>query len=123
MAYFEFMRTRKNIGKAGERLALEYLENIGYQLLQKNYRSGRGEVDIIVIREGTLVFVEVKTRSSSNMPNVVEGIISNHQRQKLRQTADCYLENLSWHGIIRFDAILVYLTTPMRIHHYQGYFD
>lgn len=53
-------------GSKGERLAREAYEKRGYQLVQANYRTRRGEIDIIVTKNDVLVFVEVKTRSSTS---------------------------------------------------------
>lgn len=120
-AYITLMKSRKRIGKLGEDLALQYLERSGFQLVERNCRIGRGEIDIIAIREGLLVFAEVKTRSSPrNM--MVEDMVGWYQQQKIKQTAYRYLNNKRWEGRIRFDLLMVCLSNFGRIQHYQGYF-
>ncbi len=52
------------LGKQGEEIASEYLINKGFKIIERNWRAGRYEIDIIAIDNNTLVFVEVKTRSA-----------------------------------------------------------
>ncbi len=53
---------RRRLGALGERLAREHLERAGYEVLERNYRTRRGEIDVIAFGRGALVFCEVKTR-------------------------------------------------------------
>ena len=55
---------RKKIGSIGEKLASDYLERIGYSILQRNFRCRYGEIDIIACNSDYLVFCEVKTRTA-----------------------------------------------------------
>jgi len=56
---------KKELGDRGEDIAAKYLQQQGYRIVQRNYRSRYGEVDIICAQQGILVFVEVKTRTSN----------------------------------------------------------
>jgi len=56
---------KKEVGKKGEEIALQFLKKRGYRLIEKNYVCKMGEVDIIAKEKDTLVFVEVKTRRST----------------------------------------------------------
>ena len=58
---------RIELGRWGERQARDYLEDQGFVIREKNYRCKLGEIDIIVLDGGCLVFVEVKTRTSAHM--------------------------------------------------------
>jgi len=58
------MAQHNELGKEGEEIAIDYLINHGYVLLEKNYRYLKAEVDIIVQKENVVIAVEVKTRSS-----------------------------------------------------------
>ena len=58
------MGRHNELGKEGEEKAVAFLQEKGYVILEKNYRSGRAEVDIIAGFKDIIVFVEVKTRSS-----------------------------------------------------------
>ncbi|KAA3602766.1 MAG: YraN family protein [Calditrichaeota bacterium] len=53
--------SKKEIGERGEKLALKYLESQNYEYVDKNYRFGRYEIDLIFVKDKTLVFVEVKS--------------------------------------------------------------
>jgi putative endonuclease len=56
---------KKELGKKGEELALRFLKKRGYQIIEKNYACKMGEMDIIAKEKDTLIFVEVKTRTST----------------------------------------------------------
>jgi putative endonuclease len=56
------MAAHNEFGKAGEQMAVEWLVQHGFQLISRNWKSGRYEVDIIASREGVLHFIEVKSR-------------------------------------------------------------
>ena len=61
-------------GAWGEDLALRYLIQHGYKLLERNYRTRRGEIDLIVRKDDTLVFVEVKLRRGSGYGDPLEAV-------------------------------------------------
>lgn len=99
------------IGKKGERLALRYLRKKGYRLLEKNYRKGHHEIDLIMEdRDEVVVFVEVKARSRTDYGLPRQAVNASKQRY-LRLAAQYYLtENELWERFIRFDVIEVYLS-------------
>lgn len=82
------------LGRLGEDAALAHYRRLGYQLLERNYiyRHGRqsGEIDLIVARPNDLVFVEVKTRRSSQFGTPLEAVDLSKQRRLVR-TAKLYL--------------------------------
>jgi len=100
---------RKKLGRRGEKAALHFLKNHGYQILEHSYRCKVGEIDIVA-REGTeLVFVEVKTRRSLSFGLPVESI-SRQKRKKLTQLALSYLGHHKLDNIpCRFDVVGVLL--------------
>ena len=57
---------RKQFGDWGEQVACDYLEKQGCQILERNFHTSLGEVDIIAARDGGLIFVEVKTRANQS---------------------------------------------------------
>jgi len=59
------MSYQRKIGDKGEQIAADYLEDNGYQLLDKNFITRYGELDLVAVDTGTVVFVEVKTRTST----------------------------------------------------------
>ncbi|MDP4857645.1 MAG: YraN family protein, partial [Desulfobacterales bacterium] len=60
---------RQQFGKAGESIAARFLRKMGYRILEQNYRTVLGEIDIIARDRDTLVFVEVKARTSGRYGN------------------------------------------------------
>ena len=58
---------RQWLGKRGEELAKRHLESTGYSILDTNYRAESGEIDLVAEKDGTLVFVEVRARSSARL--------------------------------------------------------
>ncbi len=102
------MSITMSVGRRGEDLALEYLENMGYQLEKRNFRQGSGEIDLIVSKQHLLVFVEVKTRSGCRY-GLPEQMLSSRQEQKILETAEHYMINHCWGKDIRFDLISILL--------------
>jgi len=93
------------LGRLGEDRAVRYLQREGFEILQRNYRSPFGEIDIIAREEETLVFVEVKTRSTKAFGLPQEAVNRRKQRQLIR-TAQAYLGEKG--GVLppcRFDVI------------------
>ncbi len=78
------------LGRYGERKACAYLKKQGYRILGTNFRCKAGEVDIIAADHETLVFVEVKTRSSDQFGTPQEAVTAEKLRT-LRQVAQYYL--------------------------------
>lgn len=60
-------REKKDIGAAGEKIASAYLRKMGYRILEANFRTPFGEIDIIARHKGIVVFVEVKSRATSSL--------------------------------------------------------
>lgn len=68
------MRIANPTARIGEELATNYLKKLGYKIIERNFRRGYGEIDIIAIDHGTLVFIEVKTSNSSFLDSPFEHI-------------------------------------------------
>ena len=93
-------------GRWAERLAAWRLRFAGYRVIERNYRSPVGEIDLIVCRGRTLVFVEIKTRSS--LDEAAEAIRAGQQR-RIRNAAELFLAGhpqFAGHDL-RFDAVLL----------------
>ncbi|MBC7774074.1 MAG: YraN family protein [Phycisphaerae bacterium] len=98
-------------GILGENAAAEFLEQQGWRIAERNWRSGRGEVDIIAwSEEEILVFVEVKTRSGegSGYGSPEESVDAKKQDQLVR-AAGAYMESIDYEWEIRFDVVAVIL--------------
>lgn len=114
-------------GVLGETYASEYLEAKGYRILERNFFSRFGEIDIIAEKDRYLCFVEVKTRGPRAIAKPAEFVTPDKQR-KIRLTADYYIATKGrrfTHCQPRFDCIEVYTNAggdPERIHHIQNAF-
>lgn len=84
--------TNKEIGKYGENLAKKYLENLGYKILDMNYKYSRyGEIDIIALYKNELCFVEVKTRRNNKFGTPMEAITKD-KLIKIQLSAKNYIQ-------------------------------
>ena len=100
------MAQHNELGKKGEQLAIDFLINNEYTILEKNYRYLKAEVDIIAQKDDTLVAVEVKTRTSAYFGNPQDFV--NPKKIKLLTSAiDFYVNNNDLDVEVRFDIIAV----------------
>ena len=97
---------KRSLGAHGENQAVSYLKNSGYVVLERNYRSGRNEVDIICEKEGVVVFVEVKKRSGNRFGNPIEAV-DREKTRKIMRVAQRYLYRRGLLGKCgaRFDVV------------------
>lgn len=95
----------KTIGDFGENAAVEYLEDMDYEILERNYRLKFGEVDIIAENEGCIVFVEVKTRKS-NMFGEPSEYVDRRKQERVKRAASVYIDTVN--SDVRFDVIEVF---------------
>jgi len=116
--------TRAEIGALGEQLAVEHLESLGLRVLTRNWRCRYGELDVIAADDAarTVVFVEVKTRTSDQFGGVDQAVTPQKVR-RLRRLAGLWLaaQTGSWAGV-RIDVVGVRIgrrRTP-EITHLQG---
>ncbi len=97
------------LGQSGEEFAVRYLRRKNYRILQRNFRTKIGEIDIIASTGKTLIFCEVKTRLSKAYGHPIEAVTPSKQRT-IRKVAEVYLamaKNLSQFESIRFDVISI----------------
>ncbi|HEY5318119.1 MAG TPA: YraN family protein [Solirubrobacteraceae bacterium] len=118
---------RHRLGQHGERLAAEHLTRLGYEIVERNYRTRWGELDIVAFDGTTLAFCEVKTRRLSPSGGPLEGLRA-PQRQRLRKMAGAWLidrTNRPHSDLIRFDAIGITIDATGRLvslEHIEGAF-
>jgi putative endonuclease len=97
----------ESLGWRGENAASQFLETLGYRILERSYDSPLGEIDIIAIDGRTVVFVEVKTRSSADAGHPSEAVDVTKQRRMTRAA----LAYLKAHNLLqtsaRFDVVAV----------------
>jgi putative endonuclease len=94
-------------GKVGEAKAENFLKEKGYEIVARNYRFKRSEIDLIVTKENWLVFVEVKMRSSSAFGHPEESV-NKAKRKKIMEGAGQYLIDSNWSGNVRYDIVAIY---------------
>lgn len=97
------------IGRLGEEIAAQYLQERGYQIVQRNLQIVHTEVDIVARHDDTVILVEVKTRSSEDYGSGVE-YISQRKQNQLIKAGKAYMKKGEW---IRFDVISI-LMDPSR---------
>jgi putative endonuclease len=96
--------TRKAAGSAGERLAARFLEEKGLKILERNFRTREGEIDLIALDGEIIVFTEVKTRRSTTCGYPIEAVDDKKQEQ-IRYIAEIYLAKNGWmEREIRYDT-------------------
>ena len=109
---------RQAFGELGERIAERWLRRAGWRVLQRRFRSGHRDIDLVVERDGTVAFVEVKARRGSRFGQPVEAV--NWRKQKeLCKSARVWIDR---HGrtpeVYRFDVIGVLMENErVRIRH------
>lgn len=100
---------RLSLGRAGEDRAAQYLKDMGYSLVERNYRCKLGEIDIVARDGPVMVFVEVRTRSGSGFGSALESVVYKKQL-KVRQVASHYLQYREYFGgPVRFDVLALTL--------------
>ncbi len=101
--------TNIDTGSYGEKLASDYLVKQGYKILEKNYKCKAGEIDIIGIDQGTLCFIEVKTRTSRKF-GLPEEIINKLKLARMARCVDYYNnETKNTYELYRLDVVSVEL--------------
>lgn len=93
-------------GNWGEDFALKHLERKGYQLLERNWRTGRIELDLILKDGVEIVFVEVKSKHGIHFGSPLLAV-NQKKEERILLAATQYCEHINWEGAIRFDLIEV----------------
>lgn len=114
---------RRELGQQGEEIAARHLQKKGYRIIARNFRTRYGELDIICLKNGILVFVEVKTRRSEIF-GAAEEALTPKKIEHIRKVALQYLaDNQSKHKEIRFDVItILMINNEPRLNHIEAAF-
>lgn len=94
------------LGKKGEESAVRFIRKKGYRVLEKNYRTVFGEIDIIAKDKDTVVFIEVKTRTSRTFGHPYEAVTP-AKREKIKKVALCFLKKSRKEPPARFDVLSI----------------
>jgi putative endonuclease len=100
---------RKELGKKGEEIALRFLKKRGYRIIERNYVCKMGEMDIIAKEKDTLVFVEVKARTSTTFGPPQLAVNSSKQRQLSKVALNFLKEKQIEDMKARFDVVAILL--------------
>ncbi len=117
-------RQSYEIGKKGEEITEKYLRQLGYEILERNFHSQQGEIDLIVKDNGYLVFVEVKNYSYKSYGSPV-GAVRKSKKQSIIHAAQTYLyKNDIKNTYCRFDVIAIFnkFNGQRIIEHYKDAF-
>lgn len=113
---------RRLLGKAGEDAATIYLRKKGYQILERNYRTRFGEIDIICKKGETIIFVEVRSKRGNRFGSGAESVNWNKQ-QKIRMVAQFYLNHKRlFNSPIQFDVIDIQFEPKIHLRHIEHAF-
>ena len=100
------MKDHINLGKAGEEIAVKHLTSLGYEILDRNWRWGRQEIDIIARDGNFIVITEVKTRQSDFCADPGISVTRGKQRI-LVNAANAWVRFKKYNGEVRFDIITI----------------
>jgi len=98
---------KKILGREGEDRAAEFLKKRGHKILERNYNTRAGEIDIISLHEGTIVFIEVKTRTSDRY-GAPELAVNRQKQHRMIKAALGYIKYKKIHQMpCRFDVVAI----------------
>ena len=96
------MRAKDLLGQSGEQAAADYLTSCGLRILDRNWRSAAGEIDIVAVERRVLVVCEVKSRTGTSYGSPLEAV----SRAKLGRLRKLAVQWLNAHGV-RFDQVRI----------------
>jgi putative endonuclease len=102
------------IGRQGENLAAEFLKKKGWEIVNRNYRHGKAEIDLIVRRDDWTIFVKSRQDllSSTGKP---EDFVTEFKARKIYEAAEEFIFSTDWQGHVRFDVVSIKLGTLQRL--------
>ena len=114
----------KKTGNNGEERAAKFLAHAGYRVLERNYRSRYGEVDIIVCKDDTVVIVEVKTWPNGDFFSLAQAV-GKQKQKRIIKTAKCFLAEHRQYNeyYVRFDLIALDMPGHDEIYHIENAFS
>lgn len=116
------MDNKTSFGREGEDFAVNYLRQNGYEILDRNWRFGPKEIDIIATKDNTLIIVEVKTRSG-DIYEQPEDAVNRRKQRFLISAANEYVLQKNFDCDVRFDIIAItYHNNKPNINHIEDAF-
>ena len=114
---------RQQLGELGERIAERWLRAHGWRVLARRFRSGHRDLDLVVVRNGVVAFVEVKARRGTAFGDPVQAVHW-RKRRELARSAAVWLDRHGWPTLTcRFDVVGVLVEgTRVRVRHVENAF-
>ena len=114
----------KITGNEGEKRASAYLESKGFEIIERNWRTNRGELDIIAVKNDILVFVEVKTLPNGTL-DMIQRELNNQKRQRIIKTSKRFLlkHREYSNSYVRFDVIVIDMPGLEPVYHIENAFS
>ncbi len=116
------MADHNELGLLGEEKSVEYLQSHGYVIKQRNWRSGRFELDVVAETDDYLVIVEVKTRKRGTLATPTESINKTKMRN-LVYAANAYIRRFNVTKPTRFDIIAMTIDSTGQVDEFSHYED
>lgn len=118
------MAAHNDLGNWGETKAATFMEQKGFEIVQRNYRDRHAEIDLIVQKDKMLIFVEVKTRTNVSF-GFPEEFVNAAKAKSVMKAAENYIFDFDWHFDVRFDivSILVFTNGKIEIRHIEDAFS
>jgi putative endonuclease len=114
---------KKLLGREGEDLAARFLIKQGYRILERNYSTRSGEIDLVAMHDGVVVFVEVKTRTSDAF-GAPELAVTPRKQQRMVKAALGYIRYNKLHQVpCRFDVVAITTAAEQEVEHIQNAFE
>jgi putative endonuclease len=115
---------RQEFGEVGEKVAERWLRRSGWRIMQRRFRNGHRDIDLIAEREGLVAFVEVKARHGTEFGDPVEAVNWRKQRELTRSALVWIARHGRPHESYRFDVIGVLVEgTRVRVRHVENAFS
>ena len=113
----------KATGDYGENKAADYLVQAGYSIIERNYRTKGGEVDIIAFKDNVVVFVEVKTLPNGT-PELLQTELNHRKLQRIVKSSKCFLlkHRQYSNSYIRYDVIVIDMPGVPDVYHIENAF-
>jgi len=113
----------KLLGRTGEDQAARFLVSRGYRILERNYRTRSGEIDLIALHQGTVAFIEVKTRSNDAY-GAPELAVNHRKQQRMIKAALGYIKFKKLHQVpCRFDVVAISTANEQQVELIQNAFE
>lgn len=113
----------KLLGREGEDIAERFLKKRGYRILERNFSTRSGEIDLIALHGGAVVFVEVKTRTSDAY-GAPELAVNLRKQRRMVKAALAYIKYRNLHQVpCRFDVVAITTSAEQEVEHIQNAFE